>query len=226
MFVRKRDSRRRIQQYEVTSVIAYIKGVFAEADGNAVMIETAGGIAYEVAVMSADLERLPVQGEALKLYTYLQVKEDGVALYGFLSKADLTIFKLLITVSGIGPKLGLGILSSIGAEELKMAVLSEDANRLAAAPGIGKKTAGRLVIELKDKIMALATSFAEEFTENAASAKDSEPEEEKKLRENALQVLVALGYAEKEAARAVKEVEITDGMTDDDMVRLSLRQMN
>ena len=206
-------------------MIAYIKGLFADADGNAVMIETAGGIAYEVAVMPSDLERLPVQGEEIKLYTYLQVKEDGVALYGFLSKTDLTIFKLLITVSGIGPKLGLGILSSIGADELRMAVLSEDADRLAAAPGIGKKTAGRLVIELKDKIMALNVAFAEEFVASATTSKGNESEGAKKLRENALQVLVALGYAEKEAARAVKEVEITEGMTDDDMVRLSLRQL-
>lgn len=206
-------------------MIAYIKGLFAEADGNAVMIETAGGIAYEVAVMPSDLEKLPAQGEELKLYTYLQVKEDGVALFGFLSKTDLTVFKLLITVSGIGPKLGLGILSSIGADELRAAVLSEDADRLAAAPGIGKKTAGRLVIELKDKIMALNVAFAEEFVVNATASKGSESEDAKKLRENALQVLVALGYAEKEAARAVKEVEITEGMTDDDMVRLSLRQL-
>ncbi len=206
-------------------MIAYIKGVFAEADGNVIMIETAGGIAYEVAVMSSDLDKLPAQGGEIKLYTYLQVKEDGVALYGFLSKTDLTIFKLLITVSGIGPKLGLGILSSIGSEELRAAVLSEDADRLATAPGIGKKTAGRLVIELKDKIMALNVAFAEEFAANAATSKKVESEEAKKLRENALQVLVALGYAEKEAARAVKEVEITDGMTDDDMVRLSLRQL-
>ena len=206
-------------------MIAYIKGMFAEADGNAVMIETAGGIAYEVAVMASDLERLPAQGEELKLYTYLQVKEDGVALYGFLSKTDLTVFKLLITVSGIGPKLGLGILSSIGADELRAAVLSEDAERLAAAPGIGKKTAGRLVIELKDKIMALDVAFAEEFVANTTASKGNESEDVKKLRENALQVLIALGYAEKEAARAVKEVEITEGMSDDDMVRLSLRQL-
>ena len=206
-------------------MIAYIKGMFAEADGNAVMIETAGGIAYEVAVMPSDLDKLPAQGEELKLYTYLQVKEDGVALYGFLSKADLTIFKLLITVSGIGPKLGLGILSSIGADELRKAVIAEDADRLAAAPGIGKKTAGRLVIELKDKILALAADYAEEFVEKSTETKPSETEEAKKLRENALQVLVALGYAEKEASKAVKAVEITDGMTDDEMVRQSLRQL-
>lgn len=206
-------------------MIAYVKGMFAEAEGNSIMIETAGGIAYEVAIMPSDLEKLPAQGEEIKLYTYLQVKEDGVALYGFLSKADLTIFKLLITVSGIGPKLGLGILSSIGADELRMAVISEDADRLAAAPGIGKKTAGRLVIELKDKILALATSFAEDFAEGKAVTGGQESTEQKALRENALQVLVALGYAQKEAEKAVKKVEITDGMTDDEMVRLSLRQL-
>ena len=206
-------------------MIAYIKGLFADADGNAVIIETTGGIAYEVAVMPSDLERLPAQGEELKLYTYLQVKEDGVALFGFLTKQDLTIFMLLITVSGIGPKLGLGILSSIGADELRRAVIGEDVNRLAAAPGIGKKTAGRLVIELKDKILAMAADYAEEFTEKTTAAKSSETEEAKKLRENALQVLVALGYAEKEASKAVKAVEITDGMSDDEMVRQSLRQL-
>ncbi|MDD6034604.1 MAG: Holliday junction branch migration protein RuvA [Lachnospiraceae bacterium] len=206
-------------------MIAYIRGMFAEADGNMVIIETAGGIAYEVAVMQADLDKLPAPGEELKLYTYLQVKEDGVALFGFLSKYDLTFFKLLITVSGIGPKLGLGILSSIGADELRMAVISEDADRLSSAPGVGKKTAGRLVIELKDKIMALTTSFAEEFVESSTEPTAFEPAEKKQLRENALQVLVALGYGQKEAARAVKEVEITDGMTDDEMVRLSLRKL-
>lgn len=206
-------------------MIAYVRGIYAEADGNMVMIETPGGIAYEVAVMPADLTKLPAQGADLKLYTYLQVKEDGVALYGFLSKYDLTIFKLLITVSGIGPKLGLGILSSIGADELRAAVLSEDADRLAAAPGIGKKTAGRLVIELKDKIMALSVEFAEEFVGHTTEAVGSDTVEQKQLRENALQVLVALGYAQKEAERAVKKVEITDDMTDDDMVRQSLREL-
>ncbi|MGN1083594.1 MAG: Holliday junction branch migration protein RuvA [Lachnospiraceae bacterium] len=206
-------------------MIAYIHGMFAEADSNMVTIETAGGIAYEVAVMQADLDKLPAPGEELKLYTYLQVKEDGVALFGFLSKYDLTIFKLLITVSGIGPKLGLGILSSVGAEELRMAVLSEDADRLSAAPGVGKKTAGRLVIELKDKIMALTASFAEEFAESSTESLASEPAEKKQLRDNAVQVLVALGYAQKEALKAVRGVEMTEGMTEDEMIRLSLRQL-
>lgn len=206
-------------------MIAYIKGVFAEADGNTVMIETAGGIAYEVAVTAADLDKLPPLGEDIKLYTYLQVKEDGVALFGFLSRFDLAVFKLLITVSGIGPKLGLGILSSIGSQDLRMAVATEDAERLAAAPGIGKKTASRLVIELKDKMMALTATFAEEFVGEPCGSEEKESAEQNALRENAVQVLVALGYAQKEAEKAVKKVEVTEDMTDDEMVRLSLRQL-
>lgn len=205
-------------------MIAYIKGVFTEAEANAVVIETAGGVAYEIFVMPADLEKLPGRGEELKLYTYLQVKEDGVALFGFLSKTDLTVFKLLLTVSGIGPKSGLGILSSVGVPDLKLAVLTEDADRIAAAPGIGKKTAGRLIIELKDKLAALTDEFAGGFL--------AEPEEEntfapaeKELRENAVQVLVALGYAQKEAVKAVKKITITEEMTEDDVVRFSLREL-
>lgn len=205
-------------------MIAYIKGVFTEAEANAVVIETAGGVAYEIFVMPADLEKLPGRGEELKLYTYLQVKEDGVALFGFLSKTDLTVFKLLLTVSGIGPKSGLGILSSVGVPDLKLAVLTEDADRIAAAPGIGKKTAGRLIIELKDRLAALTEDVIGEFSAEPEGENTFAPAE-KELRENAVQVLVALGYAQKEAVKAVKKVTITEEMTEDDVVRFSLREL-
>ncbi len=208
----------------MTGVIAYIKGVFTEAEANAVVIETAGGVAYEIFVMPADLEKLPGRGEELKLYTYLQVKEDGVALFGFLSKTDLTVFKLLLTVSGIGPKSGLGILSSVGVPDLKLAVLTEDADRIAAAPGIGKKTAGRLIIELKDRLAALTEDVIGEFSAEPEGENTFAPAE-KELRENAVQVLVALGYAQKEAVKAVKKVTITEEMTEDDVVRFSLREL-
>lgn len=206
-------------------MIAYIKGVLAECEANTVAIETAGGVAYELSVMPSDIEKLPAVGEELKLYTYLQVKEDGVALFGFLSKTDLTVFKLLLTVSGVGPKSGLAILSAVGVADLRMAVMTEDADRIAAAPGVGKKTASRLIIELKDKLAAMGDTFTEEFLEGPKQAESSESQEEKALRDNALQVLVALGYAQKEAAKAVKKVAYTEGMAEDDMVRLSLREL-
>jgi len=153
------------------------------------------------------------------------VKEDGVALFGFLSKTDLAVFKLLLTVSGIGPKSGLAILSSVGVADLRLAVMTEDADRIAAAPGVGKKTAGRLIIELKDKIAAMGDALAEVFVEGPKQSEVSESQEEKELRDNALQVLVALGYAQKEAAKAVRKVAYTEAMTEDDMVRLSLREL-
>lgn len=206
-------------------MIAYIKGVLAEAEANTIAIETAGGVAYEISVMSSDAERLPSLGEEIKLYTYLQVKEDGVALFGFLSKADLAVFRLLLTVSGVGPKSGLAILSALGVTELRLAVMTEDADRIAAAPGVGKKTAGRLIIELKDKLAAMGDVLAEEFLEKTESVESVAGKEEKALRDNALQVLVALGYAQREAAGAVGRVAYTEGMTEDDMVRLSLREL-
>lgn len=206
-------------------MIAYIKGVLAEAEANTIAIETAGGVAYEISVMSSDAERLPSLGEEIKLYTYLQVKEDGVALFGFLSKADLAVFRLLLTVSGVGPKSGLAILSALGVTELRLAVMTEDADRIAAAPGVGKKTAGRLIIELKDKLAVMGDVLAEEFLEKTESAESVAGKEEKALRDNALQVLVALGYVQREAAGAVGRVAYTEGMTEDDMVRLSLREL-
>ncbi len=206
-------------------MIAYIKGLLAERETNAVAVETAGGVAYELSIMPTDAERLPGIGEEIKLYTYLQVKEDGVALFGFLSKTDLAVFKLLLTVSGVGPKSGLAILSSVGVSELRLAVLTEDADRIAAAPGVGKKTAGRLIIELKDKLATMGDAFAEEFMEGPVRSEVFESAEEKVLRDNAVQVLLALGYVQKEAAKAVKKVVYTEGMTEDDMVRMSLREL-
>lgn len=206
-------------------MIAYVKGIFAEAQANTVIIETAGGVAYEIFVTSADAERLPAFGEEIKLYTYYQVREDGVALYGFFSKTDLEVFKLLLTVSGIGPKSGLGILSAVGASDLRVAVMTEDADRISAAPGVGKKTASRLIIELKDKMAALGDDIAMQFASEERQESVSKSPEETALRENALQVLVALGYGQKESAKAVKSVAYAEGMTEDDMVRFSLREL-
>lgn len=206
-------------------MIAYIKGLLAERETNTVAVETAGGVAYELSIMPTDAERLPSIGEEIKLYTYLQVKEDGVALFGFLSKTDLVVFKLLLTVSGVGPKSGLAILSAVGVSDLRLAVLTEDAGRIAAAPGVGKKTAGRLIIELKDKLATMGDALAEEFMEGSIQSEVFESTEERALRDNAVQVLAALGYAQKEAVKAVKKVAYTEGMTEDDMVRMSLREL-
>lgn len=203
-------------------MIAYIRGAVAETTASSVILETTGGVAYELFATPADIETVGI-GEEARFYTYLQVKEDGVALFGFLSRQDLEVFKLLITVSGVGPKSGLAILSSVGTDELRIAIATEDVKRISSAPGVGKKTAERLIVELKDKISA--AEVIESFYEKKPEAKTSATPAQKALRESVLQVLIALGYSQKEALSAVNAVGITEGMTEDELTRLSLRQL-
>ena len=136
---------------------AYIKGELAETNPDHIVIET-GGIGYQVFISGQTFEYLPAVGEEIKVYTYLYLREDAVILYGFLTKDDLELFKLLISVSGIGPKGGLAILSALSADDLRFAVLSGDSKAISKAPGVGAKTAQRVILELKDK-MSLEDAF-------------------------------------------------------------------
>ena len=131
-------------------MIGFIKGELAEVKENYLVLET-GNIGYEIALPTSAIMELPPRKSTVKIYTYLHVKEDALSLYGFLTKDDLEMFKLLITVNGIGPKGALGILSGITADEIRFAVLAEDAKAIAKAPGIGPKTASKFILELKDK---------------------------------------------------------------------------
>ena len=130
---------------------AYIKGVLADVEEESVVVE-AGGIGYRIYTTGQTFDYLPVVGEEVKLYTYLNVREDAMILYGFLTKDDLRVFKLLIGVNGIGPKGALAVLSVMTTDDLRFAVLGDDAKVIAKAPGIGAKTAQRVILELKDKL--------------------------------------------------------------------------
>ena len=132
-------------------MIAFIKGILAQTRPGIVVLE-AGGLGYEINVPSGVFGSLPGIGETVLLHTYLQVKEDGVSLFGFLKKDDLDMFRMLITVNGIGPKAALSIPSAATADQLRFAVLAEDMKAIEKIPGIGKKTAGKLILELKDKL--------------------------------------------------------------------------
>ena len=143
-------------------------------------------------------------------------------MFGFLSKDDLNIFKLLITVNGIGPKGAAGILGAISADDLRFAVLSEDAKAIAKAPGIGAKTASKLILELKDKFK-LEDAFEMKLQNTMMTAETRK--ETEGIRNDAVQALVALGYSGTDAMRAVKAVEITEGMTTDELLKLSLRNI-
>lgn len=201
-------------------MIAYLAGRLADIEEDRIVVECSG-VGYGVRVPLSMLERLPAVGSQVKVYTYLQVKEDGIGLYGFLSKGDLKMFRQLLGVSGIGPKGALGVLSSLTPDALRLAIVSGDAKAISRAQGIGSKTAQRLILELKDKIgseelLAAAPAFAEgPLAGGPASGAGRE----------AVDALVALGYSASEAARAVKQVEITDAMSAEDVLKASLKHL-
>ena len=199
---------------------AYIKGELAEINIDHIVIET-GGIGYQIFIPGQTFEYLPALGEELKVYTYLYLREDAMILYGFLTKDDLELFKLLISVSGIGPKGGLAILSTLDADDLRFAVLSGDAKAIAKAPGVGGKTAQRVILELKDK-MSLEDAFEkktqhvqEEVNAPAAGS----------VKNDAVLALTALGYSSTESLKAVSRVEITDGMDVEDVLKAALKHI-
>lgn len=199
---------------------AYIKGELAEINIDHIVIET-GGIGYQIFIPGQTFEYLPALGEELKVYTYLYLREDAMILYGFLTKDDLELFKLLISVSGIGPKGGLAILSTLDADDLRFAVLSGDAKAIAKAPGVGGKTAQRVILELKDK-MSLEDAFEKktQHVQEAVNAPDAGS-----VKNDAVLALTALGYSSTESLKAVSRVEITDGMDVEDVLKAALKHI-
>lgn len=205
-------------------MINFIRGELVEICENYVVIDR-NGMGYEVHVPQTVYGMLPPVGETVQLYTYLQVKEDGVALFGFIRKEDLTVFKLLITVNGIGPKGALGILSAISTDELRFAILADDAKAIAKAPGIGAKTASKLILELKDKFK-LEDAFEASYAANTSSQMSMlNPSGMEGVKEEAIQALVALGYSSSEALKAVKNVAIIQGMTAEDVIKAGLKRV-
>lgn len=191
-------------------MIAFIRGKVADSSESSLVIE-AGGIGYDIFMTPTDMERAVQEISDIKIHTYFHVREDVMQLYGFLEKDNLQMFKLLLGVNGIGPKAALGILSGLTADELRFAVLSDDTKTLARAPGIGKKTAQKLILELKDKL-SLEDAFDKKLAnvQAASSAGDSDIHDGSR---EAVEALVALGYSSTEALRAVKNV--SDAETDD-----------
>lgn len=184
------------------------------------VVVEAGGIGYNIYTTGQTFRYLPGIGEEVKLYTYLNVREDAMVLYGFLTKDDLRVFKLLIGVNGIGPKGALAILSVMTTDDLRFAVLGDDAKAISKAPGIGAKTAQRVILELRDKLSiedAFEEKLAHTLEQNGGNAKDSKNE--------AVQALVALGYSSSEAAKAVNGVEITEDTDVEDILKAALKNM-
>jgi len=202
-------------------VISYIKGPLVEKEEDVIVVE-AGAVGYNIHVPLSFLEELPPLGEEVRVYTYLQVKEDAMTLFGFGSRQDLKMFKQLLGVNGIGPKGALGLLSALRPDDLRMAIISGDAKAIAKAPGIGIKTAQRVILDLKDRISVEEVFMQQEPVKGHGA---SGAEGMKDAGKEAVDALVALGYSPMEAAKAVRQVEVTETMTAEDVLKASLKHL-
>lgn len=204
-------------------MINFVKGKLDTVTENSIVVEN-NGIGFEILVPLSVVSNLPQTGNEVKIYTYTYVREDALQLYGFLTKDELAMFKLLITVNGIGPKGALGILSVMDADALRFAILADDAVSISKAPGVGKKTAGKLILELKDK-MDFEEAVENVLDQGQASAGAGDASDGGVAANEAIQALVALGYTSTEAVKAVKKVAVTPGMTVEDILKAGLKNL-
>lgn len=201
-------------------MISYIRGELTAIEKEKVIVDV-GGVGYGIFMPEASMGLLPQMGNEVKLHTYLNVREDAMQLFGFLTRDDLEVFRLLIGVSGIGPKGGLSILSRLTADDLRFAVMSGDAKAISAAPGIGKKTAEKVIIELKDKLnIEEMLNRSAEGTQTIVSVDAGANE----IQSEAVQALVALGYGTTESLKAVKNVNL-ENATVEEVLKQALKNL-
>ena len=201
-------------------MIAYVKGTIDYITDDTVIVDV-GGIGYNIKISASTARLLPGIGNEVKIYTYTLVREDAFSLYGFLTRDDLDIFKKCITVNGIGPKGALAILSIMDASELRIAIVSGDAKAISKAPGIGAKTAERLILDLKDKISiedALYGGMDQTVNSASLSMNDS-------VAQEAVEALVALGYGQTEATKAVSQIENKDQLDAGAILKIALKNL-
>lgn len=202
---------------------AYLKGTLEEVTEDNIVVEV-NGIGYNVKVSGTTVEMLPGMGNEVKIYTYTLVREDALLLYGFLTRDDLEIFKKLITVNGIGPKGGLAILSVMSADALRFAIMAGDAKAIAKAPGVGNKTAERVILDLRDKISLEDTLAGLGNPPEAAQGQRAQALDNV-MKKEAIEALVALGYSASDATAAVKKVELTEDSTVELILKKALKYM-
>jgi len=194
-------------------MFAYLKGILAFKNNENAVVDV-GGVGYSLQIPFSTYKLLPDIDSEVKLYTYMAVREDNISLFGFFSNEEKKIFEQLISVSGIGPKSAIGILSDITPEEFSLAVITDDVNRLTKISGIGKKTAQRMIIELKDKMKN------SDISDNSAISKLVEVNNSN--AEEAIAALQVLGYSNKDAVNMVNSV-IKDDMQVEEILKLALK---
>ena len=192
-------------------MIAYIKGTVDHISDQTVVLENQG-IGYIISAAPATLGRLP-RNEEVQIHTYMQVKEDGMSLFGFLNQEELQLFRLLISISGIGPKVGMAILGIMSPSQIMVAIVNQDAVAFSKVPGVGKKTAQRITLELQDKIK----TTTQDGNDGAVTLASSE-------KQDAIEALLSLGYGRSESMKAVLAVA-TEDMAADQIIRLALKNL-
>lgn len=198
---------------------SYLKGELVEILEDAIVVEV-NDIGYHIHIPASMIDYFTGIGQRVKIYTYLHVKEDLMELYGFRTRDDLNIFKLLLGVSGIGPKGALAVLTVMTPDDLRFAVLGEDAKAIAKAPGIGNKTAQRLILELKDKL-----TLEDAFEKKTAHVAEEQTGALSEVKSEAVQALTALGYGTSESLKAVNSLELSPDITVEDLLKAALKQM-
>ncbi len=197
---------------------AFIEGQVCEkANGSIVLL--AAGVGWQLVCSNSTLQAAPALGETMRCYTYLSVREDAMELFGFASREEKEMFLQLTSISGIGPRTALGVLGAMSLRDLNMAILLGDVNALSRAPGIGKKTAQRIALELKDKVTQTDVSAAADRCTVVPAA----PEASDHIME-AIEALTALGYSSAEAREAIGRVRDQSGKSEE-LIRLALRAM-
>lgn len=202
-------------------MIAYVHGIVEDISIDNVVVDV-HGIGYNIKISTDTAQRLPAEGETVRLYTYTCVREDAFQLYGFLTKSELDIFKQCITVNGIGPKGALAILSAMDVDSFRYAVMNGDAKAISKAPGIGAKIAERLILELKGKITIDDVLIQREITETAMGNSFAVDTPQKK---EAVEALVSLGYGQTESIKAVNSIPDIESMDSGAVLKAALKKM-
>lgn len=198
-------------------MIGYIKGSLEGIASDHIIVE-AGSIGYEILTYQYVIRKLPELHSQVKIITYMEVKEDLMRLFGFLTEEEKTLFKQLISVSGLGPKGALSILDELGPDNLVAAIISNDYKAICKANGIGNKIAQKVILELKDKISTEGTIFD---SESYGSSSDNSTDE----ISDAAQALVSLGYSNTDALKAIRKIEGAKDMKSDEILRKALKYL-
>jgi len=199
-------------------MIAYISGALVSTGENYIVIDN-HGMGYRIFVSGKFLEHIPTYGTQIKVYTHMYIREDELTLYGFLSEEELSVFRILIGISGVGPKVAMAILTALTIRELQLAVISEDTKTISKANGVGAKGASRIILELKDKLKMkdmMDAAYEQSFVQDTQDIN---------VARDAIFALVNLGYSNSEAALAVKKIGDTSQMDTEAILKAALKKL-